>query len=300
LRRTQRLSSRRQAIFHERTQTYDFVQEKTVRTRRPVPATLRQNGHRVQISRSPVETSSGSYRVRYGEAHIWYGRSDSNAFDGLAVLSQEERDRCDRLTRITQRARFAGARAALRRVLACYLGVEPEAIVLVRPPCAYCGSTEHGPPSIASPATTLRYSLSRSEDWWLLGISDACAIGVDVERAAPIDVAQVAAMTLSPAEQRFMRSEATARRQRDVFFRCWTRKEALLKATGTGIVAEMHAVDVRPDVTPAVVVRHESALSGCDWRIEDVSLPGDVFAAVARPAEHASGELTVFRLGPPS
>ncbi|HEV2738188.1 MAG TPA: hypothetical protein VGU66_06365 [Candidatus Elarobacter sp.] len=49
-------------------------------------------------------------------------------------------------------------------------------------------------------------------------------------------------------------------------------------------------------VTPAVLVRRESALSWCDWRIEDVSVADELFAAVARPAEHAHGQVIVFHL----
>ena len=101
-------------------------------------------------------------------------------------------------------------------------------------------------------------------------------VGLDVERVRVLsDLPALAEHVHSPAEQaRGVPDPAT-------FFRTWTRKEALLKATGDGLSAPMSAITLTAD---GVVVAWTGA--GAAW-LRDLSPAPDHPAAVAGPGAKA-------------
>ncbi|HIC53366.1 MAG TPA: 4'-phosphopantetheinyl transferase superfamily protein, partial [Gemmatimonadetes bacterium] len=69
------------------------------------------------------------------------------------------------------------------------------------------------------------------------------------------------------------------------FYHCWTRKEAYLKAKGTGLTTKLDEFEVTflPDEPPAMLRTEIVGEDPHDWQVFDVAVPeGYVAALVAR------------------
>ena len=153
------------------------------------------------------------------------------------VLSAAERTRQERLLREEDQEAFTICRAMLRRLLAARLAVAPLSLSFI--------DGRYGKPHLTDRA--LCFNVSHSADWALIAISSHDAVGVDIERQRPLeDMMALAQRSFSAAEQdalwrlpMHLRSEG--------FFRCWTRKEAFIKAIGMGLSFPLDRFDVTLD-----------------------------------------------------
>ena len=113
--------------------------------------------------------------------------------------------------------------------------------------CDRCGA-QHGRPRVVGSGIEL--SVSHSGDLVLVAVSDGSPIGVDVEEITargPVDHNRVAMRVCDPSERPHLGN------LRD-FLVYWTRKEAVLKASGDGLrVPPAHVVVTPPDLPPAVL-----------------------------------------------
>jgi 4'-phosphopantetheinyl transferase len=106
-------------------------------------------------------------------------------------------------------------------------------------------------------------------------------VGLDVEQLRDIaDLDALAAHVRSPAERSRPGLDTAG------FFRTWTRKEALVKASGDGLSAPMTAITLAPDRPAVERWTGPSAPSGPMW-LHDLSPAADHPAAVAGPGERA-------------
>jgi 4'-phosphopantetheinyl transferase len=150
------------------------------------------------------------------------------------VLTGDERSRAARMRDALEAQRYLASHALLRTVLATLCDRPPESLVLA--------ADASGKPRLAD--APLCFSLSRSGDTVLIGLSATGDVGVDVERRAAVpELDALAASTLSAAEYREW-AGLPARLRRDAFLDCWVRKEACLKATGDGLSTPLPRVDV--------------------------------------------------------
>lgn len=144
------------------------------------------------------------------------------------LLDQAERDRARRLRILDKRVQFVAARSQIRQILASYLGDRPEALQF--------SYGEHGKPSLPS-APELSFNLSHSRQAGLLAVARGADIdlGVDVEFRKPDRRFEgIAGRFFSASEHQALLSLPAAERPA-AFYRAWTRKEAYLKAWGTGL-----------------------------------------------------------------
>lgn len=149
------------------------------------------------------------------------------------MLSAEERDRSERFRHALDRERFIIARGQLRSTLAIYLGILPAEIVFCYNP--------HGKPALAAPyhSSTLQFNISHSQDWCTIAVVRDRAVGVDIEYiAGDIDYFRTAERFFAPQVAQAIRHSALAD-QRTMFFRYWTRREALTKALGGGLTESL-------------------------------------------------------------
>lgn len=150
----------------------------------------------------------------------------------LALLDLPERARHDRLRRQPDRDRFVVGVALARLVLGGHLGVGPTDVRLDRT-CPSCGGP-HGKPKVSA-TRGLELSVSHAGEWVAVAVARSHAIGVDVERIDQlVDLAGLIEQVLTPAERREL-AAAPPELQRAGFFRYWSRKEAIVKATGDGL-----------------------------------------------------------------
>jgi 4'-phosphopantetheinyl transferase len=140
------------------------------------------------------------------------------------------------------------------------------------------------------------FNLSNSEAVGLLVVSSAGRVGVDVEVVRP-DFAdlRIADRFFAPGEIR--RLHLLRPEQRDLgFFRCWTRKEALLKAHGAGLSLPLRTFEVSLEPgEPAHLIDGGPVLGNDRWQLFDVStrVPG----CVAAVAVEATPSTTLTSLG---
>ncbi|MGH8888538.1 MAG: 4'-phosphopantetheinyl transferase family protein, partial [Acidothermaceae bacterium] len=193
------------------------------------------------------------------------------------VLSDDEKQRARRFRFERDRRRFVRGRAELRRRLAAELGAEAAEV-----PFEYGAN---GKPGV--PGAPFTFNLSHSGDLAVLAIAygDDVQLGVDVEvpRGGDQQLDElVARRYFAPGEiRRLFALSADARYA--AFFRCWTRKEALLKALGGGLMLPLHDFEVTLEpAEPARIVAPSEPLARGNWEIADISaISPRSYAAVA-------------------
>ncbi|MEU4362992.1 4'-phosphopantetheinyl transferase superfamily protein [Promicromonospora sp. NPDC023987] len=133
------------------------------------------------------------------------------------------------------------SRAAQRLILARYLRVAPDEIVVDRS-CERCGDQQHGRPHV--PGAALDYSVSHTRAWVLVAVVGDGRVGANLDaRPADGDLNDLAAAALTPAERRTWR-RLPARDRADALLAYWTRKEATTKLTGHGLAIPLRDLDV--------------------------------------------------------
>lgn len=132
------------------------------------------------------------------------------------------------------RRRYLAARWALRLALAEALALPIDRLRLA--------ADGRGKPFLADPPGAMHFNLSHSGSTCLIALSPAAAVGVDVELPGALDdLESLAEAHFSPVEHELWRALPADRRQH-AFLACWTRKEAALKAAGTGLLSEPSAL----------------------------------------------------------
>jgi 4'-phosphopantetheinyl transferase len=212
--------------------------------------------------------------------------ADELAAADLDLLDDAERERAGRYADPVHGARFGTARAVGKRIVGRALGVDPQGVVFDRRPGPACGSAEHGPPAVEGAGDAVHISASRCGPMAMLAISDR-AVGVDVERRRPLGgLEALAGEVLTPLELAAVMSAGPQAEREAAFLRCWTRKEAVLKAAGIGIAASLRMLEVHPEDVAPVVVSGPAEVAPCRWQVTDLHLDGGAtFAAVAQPAD---------------
>jgi 4'-phosphopantetheinyl transferase len=161
------------------------------------------------------------------------------------LLDEVERERRDRYLRTEDRDRFTLGVAVSRLVLGPLLGVPPDRVPLDRA-CPDCGKP-HGRPTVAGGP---QLSVSHSGDRVAVAFASAGPVGVDVEAIRPLD-AGIERHVLAPDESAASPSGAF---DVDSLLSYWTRKEAIVKATGDGLRASMPNITVSAPAEPPRLV----------------------------------------------
>ncbi len=140
-------------------------------------------------------------------------------------LSEYRRAKAARLKQPQDRARCLCAGVALDVALQAVGLCEKTAVIALG---------EYGKPYLAE-HPEWQFSLSHSGGWAVCALSDA-PIGVDVEQYRSLSYLSLAKRHFTPNEiEQIYRCEE--REREAVFFRLWTEKESVLKATGHGLSA---------------------------------------------------------------
>jgi 4'-phosphopantetheinyl transferase len=202
-----------------------------------------------------------------------------------ANLSLAEAERAGRFIREEDRARFVCGRGALRTLLGTRLGLSPRAVPL------QAGAS--GKPELpAEIAPRIRFSISHSGEVVLVALSADADVGVDVELLRPLpDALALATRFFSPSESATL--EALPHQdQLKAFYRFWTRKEAVLKASGQGISHGLAHVEVSGDAIPAMRCMDGDPNAGDQWTLCELEPAPDHLGAVA---VHRPGAELAFR-----
>ena len=154
------------------------------------------------------------------------------------LLDASERARSARFHFERDRGRYVVAHAALRRLLAQRTGRDAASLVIE--------VGQYGKPMLAD-APRCAFSLSHSDELALVALADHGEIGVDLERVRTLsDIEGLERQCLSLHERHEHAGLAPDERSL-AFLRRWTRKEACLKALGTGLHIEPSTFAVSGD-----------------------------------------------------
>lgn len=209
---------------------------------------------------------SASYYVDVVDVYTVPLESEPARLDHLyEILSPEERARALRFRFAEHRRQSILCRGTLREVLAPYLELNPAAIRLVY--------NRYGKPSVAN--SEVRFNVSHSGAFAMLAVSRGREVGLDLERIdSRFAQEQIPERFFSPREVEQLRA-LPAREQTAAFFRCWTRKEAYIKARGLGLALPLDSFDVslRPGDPPAL-------LRAGNWSIRNLDAPSGYAAAL--------------------
>jgi len=188
------------------------------------------------------------------------------------ILEAHELERAGRFHFEKHQRHFIVARGFLRSVIARYLATQPESLRFVY--------GAYGKPALES-EPSLRFNLSHSHDVALLAVTIDADVGVDVEHVrADFASEDIARRFFSRAEVETFNALAKEERVA-AFFRCWTRKEAYIKAIGKGLSQPLDAFDVTlaPHMPPTLL-RAESD-DASRWSLVDIDAGPGYAAALA-------------------
>lgn len=184
--------------------------------------------------------------------HVWAVPLDDARVDldgGRELLSPDERERAARFHFEQHRRRYLIAHIAMHRILSRYLQIDPAQLSFD------LGSTGKPKLPAALGSSGIEFNLSHSNEMALLAVTRIGEVGVDIEFAKPdFKFAEI-------AERFFTAREAAALRglpselQRQAFFKCWTCKEAFLKAKGTGLSGKLDEVEITLGAADQVQIR---------------------------------------------
>ena len=209
-----------------------------------------------------------------GELHVWHALPALHHLDldPSEFLAPDERERLELFRFETDRHNFFFCRSMLRILLASYLGTSPAEL--------HFAYSDHGKPSLAAPSSNLEFNLSHSHGAVLFALTRGGRIGVDVEHVRhDVNVEEIAARFFSTAEQLDLERSSE---KYDAFFRCWTRKEAFVKARGEGLSCPLDSFDVSvgPQEDVTLTTRPDSA-EAQNWRLLSLDAIPGYSAAVA-------------------
>jgi 4'-phosphopantetheinyl transferase len=189
-------------------------------------------------------------------------------------LAPEELARGARFVNATLRRRFLHGRTLLRLLLASYLDQAPAALRF--------RTGRFGKPALAG-RLKWSFNASHSGDWYVCAIARHRRLGVDVEMPKDLpDARAIAARFFSAREREALRALSAANAH-SAFFSCWTRKEALVKATGLGLTLPLDGFDVAvgPQAGNCLLAMRLPCLQNRDWHILDATRPVEPPCAVA-------------------
>ena len=209
--------------------------------------------------------------------HVWavpIQRSASVITELVALLSPDEQTRAAKFRFDPLRQSFIFTRGMLRVLLGRYLELAPEQIIF--------HYSERGKPSVDF-ETPIRFNVSHSGELVLFAFARDCDLGVDVEQIRALGDMDAIAHCFFCSEEFTQYTSIPPAEREGSFFRCWTRKEAYLKATGNGLWTQLNSFCVTLDpLQPASVVHIEGDREAAQgWTLHDLALSGQYAATVA-------------------
>jgi 4'-phosphopantetheinyl transferase len=214
------------------------------------------------------------------DIHIWCASLDQPSVRMYRLertLAADEHERAARLHFERDRRRFVAARGLLRTLLGAYMGIPPHDIRFEYGP--------HGKPMLqqAPGAAAIQFNVSHSHGLALYAITRDREIGVDVEYVRPLpDADQIAERFFSSTEHSAFCAVSTNQKL-ETFYKCWTRKEAFIKAGGRGLAQPLDGfeVSINPEEPARLVSIDGDKHRAAEWAIMELFPAQGYVAALA-------------------
>jgi 4'-phosphopantetheinyl transferase len=218
----------------------------------------------------------------YKEVHVWDANVDALAclHERSDVLAEDERQRAARFHFERDRCRYIRTRTLVRCILGHYIGIAAHQIAFTY---GRYGKPDLAPSTNAAVENSVRFNLAHCGGRVLCVVTDRREVGVDLERLRPVpDVEQIAAQCFSSDEFEALHSLPTDA-QTLAFFRCWTRKEAYVKARGVGLNWPLNkfAVTLTPHVPAQLLYIAGDPVEAQRWSLCELTPSSDYIGALA-------------------
>ncbi len=195
----------------------------------------------------------------------------------LSSLSREERIRAQSFRFKEDAERFVVGRGFLRYILGNYLDIQADSVMLQYGP--------YGKPELAD--RCIQFNVTHTRQYLGLAISAEGRVGLDIESSVPHqDMGQIAKRFWTPMEYCKLLSLPSTLREK-AFLRCWTQKEAYIKAKGLGFSMPMNQFEtaVLPEETCGMLWHALDSGEPSRWRFAEGGLPSAHLAlAMEAPA----------------
>jgi len=224
-----------------------------------------------------ARTTGRPSELHPGVVHLWQRRLDASAAEVNAycrLLSSEEQERALRFRVERPRKEFVLTRGTLRTLLAQYLGITPQEV--------HFRYAVRGKPALEG-ESGLCFNVSHTDGLALMAFVMRRTIGIDVENLVRgVDAQRLAERFFSERERQVLRPLRGDELQA-AFFRCWTRKEAYIKAKGDGLSLALHEFDVSiaEQDRDALLATRPDPTEAARWTVCDVPMGTGYVAAVA-------------------
>lgn len=186
----------------------------------------------------------------------------------LLIMSFEEVVKARRFYQIKYRNRYIVGRGAIRNILSKYYLDQPGAAI------KFAEGVHKKPYLINSTNKKLFHNVSYSGDWILLAVATS-EIGVDTEQINPhFNYREIIRQVFNEEEVNYINDKLSP----EQFFLLWTRKEALLKATGKGLDDDLKLI---PCLNGIHSVQSDLISSTEDWQISSFQIDDGNIASVA-------------------
>jgi 4'-phosphopantetheinyl transferase len=215
-----------------------------------------------------------------GEIQLW--RIDLAGATGLhnrvaTLLSPSEQLHASRYRLEQAKVHFSVGRACLRTLLGNASGLDPRSVTIT--------TGVHGKPEAPNlNGHRVDLNVAHSKDTILIVLSRNGPVGVDVEYFdRPTDIMDVAKHNFTETETSSLEAIADPETRHRTFYRYWTRKEAVLKADGRGLIASLASFDVSFESVHQQPVRMTESKGdqGKLFFVSDLTLGIEAAAAIA-------------------
>jgi len=172
------------------------------------------------------------------QAYVWtqniQALNDRALEERAQCLSIGERKRAARFVHSEDTKRLIIAYSGLRLLLSKYLSLPAESFKFK--------TNDHGKPYLID--SPIYFNLSHSKDWVIWAFALNNELGVDIEyQKKNIEPMDLAKRFFSPKEYAMLKNTLPEERLSS-FYRCWTRKEAFIKAIGKGLSYPLNKFEV--------------------------------------------------------
>ena len=195
------------------------------------------------------------------ETEVFFGQSKDFSLDNSELSSYINKDdqvKAEKLRSIEDKRTVLICNTFLRMILSRKLNKNPHDIIYIE--------DITGKPRIKD--NPIFFNISHTRDSFAIAISEQFNIGVDLEKVNRVlDIEPVIRRVFSRKENEYI--HRSGGKTRDRFFLLWTRKEALLKAIGTGIISQLSDIEVFKSVN----LIHKSSIEG----LANISFPGNYY-----------------------
>ncbi len=199
--------------------------------------------------------------------------NDNQISDFEDTLSEEEKLKANNYRTKDLKNDYIFCRGFLRYIISTFTGSDSSGIVF--------SYNKNGKPFIEG--SKIKFNLSHSKGFLVIALCLYDEIGIDVEYKREIpDLIDISGKYFSENEFCEMKT-LTSSEQRDAFFRCWTRKEAFVKALGEGLQFPLSdfSVSFLKNEPPEVkwIRNNEAEIS--HWKIFEIPAGNEYISSLA-------------------